>query len=247
MGRKRKAPDDYSKEFDDFDVCTDPSPVVCKYSMEECITRVSRKTDEVNDVAQKFCKAGVLSKTSRHLGDIVRSICPAARTTPSAQMIYLKYLPDVFDKELSVLRELCENRPIFLTIDETRNFIADLQLIQKCNTVAVGVLVQEVLGKLRKSFRYVYVVSSDSASYMYKLHKDIQLYHAEFMALHFKEPCHLLNITLSEGLKLVEFNVVQNFVVYCPALLKSSRKLRRRFNIKAKALYVSALSRLQSP
>lgn len=31
MGRKRKAPDDYAKEYPDFDTCTDPLSMVCKY------------------------------------------------------------------------------------------------------------------------------------------------------------------------------------------------------------------------
>ncbi|KAG0424545.1 hypothetical protein HPB47_028254 [Ixodes persulcatus] len=69
------------------------------------------------------------------------------------------------------------------------------------------------------------------ASYMQKLHKDLQLSSPEFKALHFKDPCHLLNNVLDDGLKTDSFVVVHDFVVHFPALLKSSRELRRKFGL----------------
>ncbi|CAN7946846.1 unnamed protein product [Ixodes hexagonus] len=169
MGRKRKAPDDYAKEYPDFVTCTDPLSMVCKYcritvSLEDgkgatritehitskrhvqlkkprldpsgsaqvphqsslggCITRVSRKKDDADDVAHRFCrapcKAGIsLKKTDGPLGELFRNMCPAARTMPSAAMMYRKYLPDVFARDLSAVQEQCKNRPISLTVDET--------------------------------------------------------------------------------------------------------------------------------
>ncbi|KAG0429178.1 hypothetical protein HPB47_023884 [Ixodes persulcatus] len=68
-------------------------------------------------------------------------------------------------------------------------------------------------------------------SYMQKLHKDLQLSSPEFKALHFKDPCHLLNNVLNDGLKTDSFVVVHDFVVHFPALLKSSRELRRKFGL----------------
>lgn len=174
--------------------------------------------------------------------------CTASTYPTYSQGICLRYV-----------QEQCENRPISLTVDETpdlrgrlavavlvtffdfellqrKTFMADLQVIQKCNAVAVGVLVQEVLEKIGKSFRDVCVLSSDSASYMHKLHRDLQLSQPDFIALHFKDPCHLLNVTLAEGMKLVEFDVIQDFVVHFPALLKSSREVRRKFNVLCQSM-----------
>lgn len=51
------------------------------------------------------------------------------------------------------------------------------------------------------------------------------------MALQFKDPCHLLNITLTKDITLVEFDVVQDFVAHFPALLKNLRELLRKIYI----------------
>ncbi|KAG0429504.1 hypothetical protein HPB47_023570 [Ixodes persulcatus] len=76
----------------------------------------------------------------------------------------------------------------------------------------------------------------DTASYMQKLHKNLQLSSHEFKALHFKDPCHLLNNALEDGIKTSSFKVVQDFVVHFPALLKSSRELRRKFGLVCVAM-----------
>ncbi|KAH7938388.1 hypothetical protein HPB49_023126 [Dermacentor silvarum] len=60
-----------------------------------------------------------------------------------------------------------------------------------------------------------------------ELHKDLQLSNPEFKALHFRDPCHLLNNALEDGIRTSSFNVVHDFVVHFPAMLKSSRELRR--------------------
>ncbi|KAG0425365.1 hypothetical protein HPB47_027466 [Ixodes persulcatus] len=69
-----------------------------------------------------------------------------------------------------------------------------------------------------------------------KLHKDLQLSSPEFKALHFKDPCHLLNNALEDGIKTSLLKVVQEFVVHFPALLKSSRELRRKFGLVCVAM-----------
>ncbi|KAG0431269.1 hypothetical protein HPB47_021938 [Ixodes persulcatus] len=88
----------------------------------------------------------------------------------------------------------------------------------------------------------VAVLCSDSASYMPKLHKDLQLFSPEFKALHFKEPCHLLNNALEDGIKTSSFKVVQDFFVHFPALLKSSLKLRRKFGLACVAMRMTIKS-----
>ncbi|KAH7959565.1 hypothetical protein HPB49_011915 [Dermacentor silvarum] len=58
-------------------------------------------------------------------------------------------------------------------------------------------------------------------------YKHLQLSNPEFKALHFKDPCHLLNNALEDGIRTTSFYVVHDFLVHFPAMLKSSRELRR--------------------
>ncbi|KAH7974057.1 hypothetical protein HPB49_009103 [Dermacentor silvarum] len=101
-----------------------------------------------------------------------------------------------------------------------------------CDSIANGKGAVRIAEHLR-SQRHVYMKKrhADTASYMQKLHKDLQLSNPEFKALHFKDPCHLLNNALEDGIKTSSFNVVHDFVVHFPAMLKSSRELRRKFGL----------------
>lgn len=247
-------------------------------SMEDCLTRSKSRREDADDITHKFCRAlcqaGIpLHQTDGPLGSLFRDKCPAARTMPSSTQMYRKYLPEVYEHDLETIKEAVKNRPISLTIDETpelrgrpavavlvtfyddevpgrRTLMADLQVLQQCNAVSIGMLIQEVLQKLAKSLSDVCVLCSDSASYMQKLHRDMQQSHTEFRALHFKDPCHLLNNILEEGLKVDCFKGARDFVVHFPALLKSSRELRRKFgsvcasmNIELKCLSTVSPSR----
>ncbi|KAG0425347.1 hypothetical protein HPB47_027479 [Ixodes persulcatus] len=100
-----------------------------------------------------------------------------------------KYLPEVYEHNFEKIKEAVKNRPIFLTIDETpefrgrpavavlvtsyddkvpgrRTLMADLQVLQQCNAVSIGMFIQEVLQKIAKSLSDVCVLCSDSASYV---------------------------------------------------------------------------------
>lgn len=71
---------------------------------------------------------------------------------------------------------------------------------------------------------------------MGKLHRDMQASRPDFQALHLKDPCHLLNNALAEGVKLPWFKSAHDLVVHFPALLKGSRELRRKFNCVCQAM-----------
>ncbi|KAG0434608.1 hypothetical protein HPB47_018987 [Ixodes persulcatus] len=204
--------------------------------------------------AERFAKQGFrfIHQADGPLGSLFRDKCSAARTMPSRTQMYQKYVPEVYEHDLETIKEAVKNRPISLTIDETpelrgrpavavlvtfydddvpghRTLTADLQVLQQCNAVSLGMLIQEVLKKTAKSLSDVSVLCSDSASYMQKLHRDMQQSHTEFRVLHFKDPCHILNNILEEELKMDCFKGARYFVVHFPALLKSSRELRRSF------------------
>ncbi|KAG0445249.1 hypothetical protein HPB47_017801 [Ixodes persulcatus] len=203
--------------------------------------------------AERFAKhAGIpLHQTDGPLGSLFRDKFPAARTMPSSTQMYRKYLPEVHEHDLETIKEAVKNRPISLTIEETlelrgrpavavlvtfyddevpgrRTLMADLQVLEQCNAVSIGTLIQEVLQKIAKSLSDVCVLCSDSASYLQKRHRDMQQSHTEFRALHFKDPCHFLSNIFEEGLKMDCFiKETRDFVVRFPAILKSSRELRR--------------------
>ncbi|KAG0432014.1 hypothetical protein HPB47_021251 [Ixodes persulcatus] len=260
MGRKRKLPADYAKEYPDFEVTSSNDHVVCKFCRVQVSTangkgaiRIAEHQSSSRHIQLKKprLETGIpLHQTDGPLGSLFRDKCPAARTMPSSTQMYRKYLPEVYERDLETIKEAVKNRPISLTIDETpelrgrpavavlvsfydddvpgrRILMADLQILQQCNAVSIGMLIQEVLQKLVKSLGDVCVLCSDSASYMQKLHRDMQQSYTEFRALHFKDPCHLLNNILEEGLKMDCFMGARDFVVHFPALLKSSRELRR--------------------
>ena len=71
---------------------------------------------------------------------------------------------------------------------------------------------------------------------MQKVHKDLQLSNPEFKALHFKDSCHLLNNALEDGMRTSSFNVVHDFVVPFPALLRSSWELHHEFGLVCLAM-----------
>lgn len=178
---------------------------------------------------------------------------------PGSDQLYRKYLHEVSDKDLATISSLMKDQPISVTIDESpelrgrpavavlatfyddelpgrRTLMIDLQIVQQCNAVSIAMLMQTALQKVGKTLGDIAVLCSDSASYMQKLHKDLQLSNPEFKALHFKDPCHLLNNALEEGIRTSPFNVLHDFVVHFPALLKSSRELRRKFGLVCLAM-----------
>ncbi|KAG0426323.1 hypothetical protein HPB47_026562 [Ixodes persulcatus] len=169
---------------------------------------------------------------------------------PGSDQLYRKYLHEVNEKDIGTISRVLKERPISITVDETpeirgrpavavlatfydddlpgcKTLIIDLQVLQQCNAVSVGMLIQASLQKVGKTLADVAVLSS----YMQTLHKDLQLSSPEFKAFHFKDPCHLLNNVLDDGLKTDSFVVVHDFVVHFPALLKPSRELRRKFGL----------------
>ncbi|KAH7978447.1 hypothetical protein HPB49_005524 [Dermacentor silvarum] len=123
-----------------------------------------------------------------------------------------------------------------------RTLMIDLQIVQQCNAVSIGMLIQTALQKVGKTSGNVAVLCSDSAFYMQKLHKDLQLSNPEFKKLDLKDPCHLLNNALEDGIRTSSFNVVHDFVVHFPAMLKSSRELRRKFGLVCLAMRMTTKS-----
>ncbi|KAG0444092.1 hypothetical protein HPB47_014185 [Ixodes persulcatus] len=176
---------------------------------------------------------------------------------PGSDQLYRKYLHEVSEKDIATISSSMKDRPI--TVDESpelrgrpamavlatfydddlpgrRTLMIDLQVLQQCNAVSIGMLIQTALQKVGKALADVAALCSHSASYMQKLRKDLQLSSPEFKALHFKDPCHLLNNALEDGIKTSSFKVVQDFVVHFPAPLKSSRELRRKFGLVCVAM-----------
>ncbi|KAH7964997.1 hypothetical protein HPB49_002762 [Dermacentor silvarum] len=199
-------------------------------SLEECITRARSKREDANDILHQFCRAlchaGIpLHQADGPLGNLFRSKCPAARTMPGSDQLYRKYLHGVSDKDLETISSLTKDEPISVTIDESpelrgRPAVVLLAKYQLACQVSIGMLIQTALQKVGKTLGDVAVLCADSASYMQKRHKDLQLSNPEFKALHFKYPCHLLNNALEDGIRRSSFNVVHDFVVHFPAMLK---------------------------
>ncbi|KAH7949685.1 hypothetical protein HPB49_013901 [Dermacentor silvarum] len=184
---------------------------------------------------------------------------------PGSDQLYRKYLHEVSDKDLETISSLMKDEAICVTIDESqelsgcpavavlatfyddeipgrRALMIDLQIVQQCNAVSIGMLMQTTLQKVEKTLGDVAVLCSDLASYMQKLHRDFQLPNPEFKALHFKDPCHLLNNAPEDGIRTSSFNVVDDVVVHFPAMLKSSRELRRKFGLVCLAMGMTTKS-----
>lgn len=191
-------------------------------SLEECTTRVKRKRDEAEDVTHELCralcKAGIpMNSVDGPLGDFICNRCTAARTVPSADALCKKYVPEVYAKKIDDICLLLDKHPISVTVDETpdlrrrpavgvlvtffdrmcfrrRTLMVDLQILQKCNTVSIAVVLQAAMEKIGKGWNDVCMLCTDSASYMHKLHSDMQASITKFRALHLKDPCHLLTM-----------------------------------------------------
>lgn len=138
-----------------------------------------------------------------------------------SNQLYRKCLHEVSDKDLAMISSMMKDQPISVTIDESpelrgrpavavlatfyddelpgrRTLMIDLQIVQQCNAVSIAMLMQTALQKVEKTLGDIAVLCSDSASYMQKLHKDLHLSNPEFKALHFKDPCHVLNNALED-------------------------------------------------
>ncbi|KAG0436484.1 hypothetical protein HPB47_017920 [Ixodes persulcatus] len=199
MGRKRKLPSDYVKEFPDFEVST---------SAEATLVR-------------KFCRVTVSVNNGKGAVRI-------AEHMHSQRHVQLK--KPRLDTGHSSHQDSIEE---CITRSRSNRQEADDIPHQFCRPLChAGVPLHQADGPLGSLFRSKCPAARTMpASYMQKLHKDLQLSSPEFKALHFKDPCHLLNNVLDDGLKTDSFVVVYDFVVHFPALLKSSRELRRKFGL----------------
>ncbi|KAG0433678.1 hypothetical protein HPB47_019715 [Ixodes persulcatus] len=130
MGRKRKLPADYAKEYTDFEATPSNDLVVCKFCRVQVCTvngkgalRIAEHQSSNRHIQLKKprLETGIpLHQTyDGPLDSLFCDKCPAARTMPSSTQMYRKYLPEVYEHDLETIKEAVKNRPISLTIDET--------------------------------------------------------------------------------------------------------------------------------
>lgn len=166
------------------------------------------------------------------MGELFRTRCPAARTLPASDQLYRKYLPEVYAKDVETVTQLVVDRRISVTIDETpemhempavallftfsdpdssflkRTVLADLCVLNQCNSTTIGLLLQEVLTKYDKSLSDVSAIVSDSASYIQKMTCELNASCPDFVTVHIRDICHLLNVVLTESMKVPSFSAV---------------------------------------
>lgn len=140
-------------------------PGIAAKTNHKALSQWGRKRQDFSLVWRALCCAGgPLRQVEGAVGDLFRSMCPAARTLPSSNQLYRKYLQMIFD-------EILEN---------VKDFVRGPQ-------------------------------------------------NADFKALHFKDPCDLLNNMLEECMKLTCFKGTHDLIVHFPAMVKSFRELRQKF------------------
>ncbi|EEC17859.1 carrier protein, putative [Ixodes scapularis] len=129
MGRKRKLPADYPKEYLDFEATPSNDLVVCKFCHVQVSTANGKGALDIKEhqssnrhiqQSKPRLETGIpLHQTDGLLGSLFREKCPAARKMPSSTQMYQKYLPEVYKHDLETIKEAVKNRPISLTINET--------------------------------------------------------------------------------------------------------------------------------
>ncbi|XP_078518243.1 uncharacterized protein LOC144782856 [Lissotriton helveticus] len=236
------------------------SDSLCQMSLAETMTRFKRKREEEKDVAHEFVRALVQSGTSLHqadgpIGNLFRKRAPAFKTLPKTTQMYEKYLPEVFLADIEHISELLQGDvKISVTIDETpemrgdpavavvitfcdakngwhrRTIMADLDVLETCNAVSLGMLLQRVLTKFNKDWSDIVCICSDSATYMKKLCDDLSKAMPELKCFPVRDPCHLLDGMLKAALQSSELmkNAI-DFVVHSGALFRYARELKRKY------------------
>ncbi|CAN7985025.1 unnamed protein product [Ixodes pacificus] len=145
-------------------------------SLEECITRARSSRQDADDIPHQFCRALCHAGIPLHQADgpMVPSCqlpCPAARTMPGSDQLYRKYLHEVSEKDIATISSSMKDHPISITVDESpelrgrpavavlatfydddlpvrRTLMIDLQVLQQCNAVSIGMLIQTALQKV---------------------------------------------------------------------------------------------------
>ncbi|KAJ1103866.1 hypothetical protein NDU88_001287 [Pleurodeles waltl] len=212
--------------------------------MEQCTTR--QNIEEAADIPHKavkaLCESGVpLHQTDGPIGELIRQLCPAARTMCKSSKMYEKYLPEVYGAQIANMRRDVANVPISLTVDETTEVHGDpatgtlvtyytddaekdccsalvgFTVSDEYNSAKIAFIVNNVLWVNHGMTLLLYV--SDSASYMTKTVDDLHAaQRVDFF--HIKDPCHLIHAAVSHALSQPEKRNMYDFVIKAGAVLK---------------------------
>lgn len=216
-------------------------------TLAQSITRFAEKRKTGEDIAHEFCRSlcqggVVLHQADGPVGELFRTRCPAARTLLASDQLYKKYLPEVYAKKIETVTQLVANRRVSATINETpemhgrpgvallftfsdpdssflkKTVLANVRVSKQCNSTTVSLLLQDVLTKYDKNLSNVSAIVSDSASYMQKITRELNASCPDFVAVHIRDICHLLNVVLTESMKVPSFTAVRELVIRVPAM-----------------------------
>ncbi|KAH7955633.1 hypothetical protein HPB52_001964 [Rhipicephalus sanguineus] len=184
--------------------------------------RQRAKETEADDVIHDFVRALAYSGISMHqadgpLGDFARKYCKAAKTMPTGQRLRLKYLKEAFDKDMEKIRDDMRDVKVSVIVDESPDItgvptintllcyysqknvkkhvvLVDVDRVNASNSYTVASAVSKALLTVRKTWKDVVAVATDSAEYMRKMVREIC--QAEgIQILHVKDIAHLIHST----------------------------------------------------
>ena len=96
------------------------------------------------------------------------------------------------------------------------------------SSVSISVLLTRVLSEFGKSFEDVMAISSDSAEYMAKLVRDLQMCHSHKL-LHIKDIPHLIHVAVDYAIQSEAMADIRLVVTKFGAIFKHAAKLERVF------------------
>ena len=106
--------------------------------------------------------------------------------------------------------------------------LADTSILRAVNSTSLSVLLSKVLGEFGKDFSDMMAMSSDSAEYLAKLVRDLQMSYNHKL-LHIKDVAHLIHVAIDFAIKSGVMADIRQVVIRFGAVFKHAAKLERIF------------------
>jgi hypothetical protein len=222
----------------------------------ETEVRQRKKEKEAESATHDFVRALSYSAISLNhadgfLGKLFKRYCPAARCMPTRRQLEQKYLPEVYAQHKELIKQKINNRKLSIISDESPEVLgrpavntlfcyhnkekntkevvlADTSILRAVNSTSLSVLLSKVLGEYGKGFRDVMAISSDSAEYLSKLVRDLQMSYNQKL-LHIKDIPHLIHVAIDFAIQSKAMADIRQVVIKFGAIFKHAAKLERLF------------------
>lgn len=222
----------------------------------ETEVRQRQKEKEAESASHDFVRALSYSAISLNhadgfIGKLFKKYCPAARCMPTRRQLEQKYLPEVYAQHKDLIKRQISDRKLSIIIDESPEVLgrpavntlfcyhnqennakevvlADTSILRAVNSTSLSVLLSKVLGEFGKDFRDMMAMSSDSAEYLAKLVRDLQMSYCPKL-LHIKDVPHLIHVAIDFAIQSEGMADIRQVVIRFGAVFKHAAKLERIF------------------